>query len=86
MKDGRLVCAYGYRAEPYGIRAKVSTNDGESWSAEIRLRDDGLNWDLGYPRMVQRPDGKLVTAYYYAKAQRPHRFIGATIWAPACPN
>lgn len=80
MNDGRLVCAYGYRDEPYGIRAKVSSDDGQTWSGEIHLRDDGLNWDLGYPRTVQRPDGKLVTCYYYCTAQRPQQFIGVTIW------
>jgi hypothetical protein len=80
MNDGRLVCAYGYRDEPYGIRAKVSSDDGQTWSGEIHLRDDGLNWDLGYPRTVQRPDGKLVTCYYYCTAQHPQQFIGVTIW------
>jgi len=80
MNDGRVVCAYGYRGGDEGIRAKVSTDEGQSWSPEIRLRDDGLNWDLGYPRMVQRPDGKLVTVYYYCTREKPQQFIGATIW------
>jgi hypothetical protein len=56
-----------------------SPDGGRTWSSEINLRDDGLNWDMGYPRMVQRPDGKLVTAYYYATASRPQQFIGVTI-------
>ena len=46
------------------------------------LREDGGNWDLGYPRTVQRTDGKLVTVYYYNNAPNAERFIGGTIWDP----
>ena len=52
------------------------------------LRNDGLNRDIGYCRSVQRPDGKVVTTYYFSDAKsNPDRFIGATIWSPpAAPN
>ena len=46
------------------------------------LRDDGRTWDLGYPRMVQRPDGKLVTIYYFTTSENPEQHIAATIWDP----
>jgi hypothetical protein len=82
LRDGRLCVAYGYRREPFGIRAKLSSNEGQSWSEEIVLRDDGRTWDLGYPRMVQRSDGKLVTTYYYTTAQNPEQHIAASIWDP----
>ena len=80
LKDGRLALAYGYRGEPYGIRARISSDGGESWGEEIVLRKDAAVWDLGYPRTVQRPDGKLVTIYYYNDAAETERYIGATIW------
>ena len=65
LKDGRLAITYGFRDEPYGIRAKLSSDNGETWSDEIVLRDDGGNWGLGYPRTAQRADGKMVTVYYF---------------------
>lgn len=80
LKDGRLALVYGYRAEPYGIRARLSRDQGDSWSPELILRDDGGNWDLGYPRTVQRPDGTLVTVYYFNGAPHAERYIGATLW------
>ena len=80
LRDGRLVLTYGHRAEPYGIRAKVSADEGRTWGEEIILRQDGGTWDLGYPRTVQRPDGRLVTVYYYNTAAQSERFIGYTIW------
>ena len=81
LKDGRLVITYGYRAEPYGMRARISSDQGKTWDDEVVLRSDGGTWDLGYPRTVQRPDGKLVTVYYY-NVGNTERFIGATIWEP----
>ncbi len=81
LKDGRLCVTYGYRSTPYGIRAKLSADNGESWGDEIHLRDDGRNWDFGYTRTIQRTDGKLVTLYYYTTAETPEQHIAATIWS-----
>jgi hypothetical protein len=80
LRDGRLVISYGYREKPYGVRARISTDEGQTWSPEIRLREDGGRWDLGYARTVQRTDGKLVTAYYFNDSGNSERYIGATIW------
>jgi len=83
LKDGRLCITYGYRSKPYGIRAVFSSDNGKSWSDPVILRDDGRNWDLGYCRTIVRPDGKLVTIYYYATAELYNQHIAATIWDPA---
>lgn len=80
LADGRLCITYGYRAVPYGIRAAVSEDNGRTWSQPIALRTDGGNHDLGYPRTVQRADGKLVTVYYYNDDPQKERYIAATIW------
>jgi hypothetical protein len=90
LADGRIVVTYGlrgicskyrYRDHPQGIRARISGDGGRTWGPEIVLRDDAVTWDLGYTRTVQRPDGRLVTIYYYNTAQRPEQHIAATIWA-----
>lgn len=82
LRDGRLAIAYGYRSAPFGIRARISTDNGQSWGDEIVLRADGGNWDLGYPTTVQREDGKLVTVYYFNDHPDQERYIAATIWDP----
>lgn len=82
LKNGGLCVAYGYRASPFGIRAKLSSDQGRTWGNEIILRSDGRTWDLGYPRMVQRSDGNLVTIYYYTTSEHPEQHIAATIWDP----
>lgn len=86
LRDGRIALTYGYRLPKYGIRARISGDDGLTWGEEIILRDDGASWDLGYPRTVQRSDGKCVTAYYYHHPDQAERFIGATIWDPGERN
>jgi hypothetical protein len=83
LPDGRIVAVYGYRGEPYRMVAKISTDRGETWSDEIILRDDGGDRDIGYPRSVLRPDGRIVSTYYFNDPKTgPERYIAATIWDP----
>lgn len=82
LKDARICLTYGHRAPPYGIRARLSNDGGRHWLPEIILRDDGGGRDLGYPRTVQRPDGKIATIYYFHDQPKGDRYIAATIWEP----
>jgi hypothetical protein len=78
--DGRLCLTYGYRDAPYSIRAKISRDGGVTWKREIILRADGGNHDIGYPRTVQRADGKIVTVYYFNDHPDGERYLAASIW------
>ena len=82
LADGRVLCTYGYRKPPYGIRACLSWNEGVSWEYEdiFVLRTDGGGWDLGYPSTVQMADGSLLTAYYFHTKQDRLRRIELTRW------
>jgi BNR repeat-like domain len=82
LKDGRLCLTYGYRAPPYEIRARLSADRGHTWEAEFTIRGNGGGRDLGYPRSVERPDGKIVTVYYFHDEPKGDRYIAATIWEP----
>lgn len=88
LEDGRLALGYIYRSG-YGSRVNIrfSSDNGRSWSDEIVLRSgDGASRDVGYPRMVQRADGKLVLIYYWNNAilqkDKPYRYIASTIIDP----
>jgi hypothetical protein len=82
LPDGRLAAAYGVRSKPYGIRARVSADNGMTWGPEMVLRDDARTWDIGYCRSVVRAAGKIVTVYYYATKNLFENHISATIWSP----
>lgn len=82
LRDGRLCLTYGFRAKPFGMRAKLSDDGGKTWGPEIVLRSDGGGTDLGYPRSAQRADGKVVVVYYYHDEPLGDRYIAATIFDP----
>ncbi len=83
LEDGRLCLVFGDRQEPFSICARLSSDGGKTWSDRIVLRDDGGSRDIGYCRSVQRPDGKVVSVYYWNDAAHgPERYIAATIWTP----
>lgn len=69
LQDGRMLCTYGYRKEPMGIRAALSNDGGHTWDADniIVLRNDAAPFgsDLGYPISVEKSPGEIFTIYYY---------------------
>lgn len=86
LKDGRICLVYAYRSDPStgknaAILAKLSSDNGKTWSKEYVLRSDGSARDVGYPKIVQRPDGQVVAIYYFTDViTGPERYIGATVW------
>ncbi len=82
LHDGRLVVTYGRRTAPYQICARVSSDNGTTWGNELVLRSGAGAWDIGYTRTLQRPDGTIVTIYYWAPEPRTERILEATLWSP----
>jgi sialidase-1 len=80
LSDGRLLMTYGYRRKPFGNEARVSADDGATWSEPMILSDDGANYDLGYPSTVQLKDGSLVTVWYERFANNPRAQLRQARW------
>lgn len=83
LPDGRLLLVYGKRDAPQGIVAHTSADGGRTWSKGFALRSDASSGDLGYPRLILRPDGVAVTVYYYTHSEQEPRFIGCTLFDPS---
>ncbi|MFK8113882.1 MAG: sialidase family protein [Rubripirellula sp.] len=64
LKDGRLLMTYGYRRKPFGNLARISEDEGATWSEPLTISADGNGGDLGYPSTVELDDGSLVTVWY----------------------
>ena len=83
LRDGRVLCTYGYRRAPMGIRACLSRDGGRTWDIEhgFVLRTDGKRSgsDLGYPLTTELEDGTLVTVYYFTCSDGITH-IAATRW------
>ncbi len=80
LPDNRVFLIYGYRHEPYGIRARVLNPECTDFKTaeEIVLRDDGGSGDLGYPWAAMMADGRVLAAYYFNK-ENGIRHIAGTI-------
>ena len=65
LDNGWLLAVYGRRKPPYGERACISRDGGETWEVdnEIELAP-AFNDDLGYPASVQLDDGSILTVFY----------------------
>ena len=79
LPGGEIVMVYGYREEPYGQRARVSFDGGDSWSREIVLRDDGPSGDLGYPASITAGED-ILTVYYQKREKTGNAEICYTRW------
>ncbi|MBN2293267.1 MAG: exo-alpha-sialidase [Pirellulales bacterium] len=86
LNDGRLLLSYGVRVDGRrGVCAKLSRDDGRTWSKPLRLARTDDGGDCGYPASVQMADGKIVTAWYSNKSPDHVGYhLGVTLWeAPA---
>ncbi len=83
LVDGRLCCVYGNRDRGLML-ARFSDDAGRSWGKEIALRDDfkSVNgyMDLGYPRLFQRSDNRIIAVYFWCTPERPETHIEASIF------
>ena len=62
--SGALVLTYTIRSKDFGQRARVSYDEGKTWSDEIVLCTNAVNWDSGYCSSVELDDGSIYTVYY----------------------
>jgi hypothetical protein len=80
LSDGTLITTYGVRKEPFGIRGKLSKDNGDTWSDEFTLYDKGYNWDMGYPTTVELKDGSLLTVWYETPQGVHNAVLRQTRW------
>ena len=88
LKDGRLLMSYGYRKAPFGNQARVSTDQGATWSEPLVISSDGAGGDLGYPSTVELEDGTLLTVWYERMkgGYRIEAFLSANVLAGFDPE
>lgn len=81
LKNNWLLVVYGRRIKPYGERACISKDEGETWDVrnEITLCNADSR-DLGYPSSVQLSDGSILTIYYQAEKVGSPACLWSTHW------
>ncbi len=80
LPDNRVLLTYGYRHEPFGIRARILNAECTDFATapEIVLREDGGNTDIGYTWPVQLDKNRVLVVYYFNK-EKGTRHIAGTI-------
>jgi hypothetical protein len=80
LRDGRLLMTYGHRRAPFGNQARISTDNGKSWSDAMIVSGDGTNRDLGYPSTVELADGTLLTVWYEQRKESDRAVLRQARW------
>jgi hypothetical protein len=80
LRDGILVMTYGYRRLPYGNQARLSQDNGRTWSEALVVSADGFSTDLGYPSTVELGDGSLLTVWYERMKDTPRAVLRQAHW------
>ncbi len=64
LKSGLIICTYGYRENPSGIKASFSRDNGENWESGYDIHISASGWDIGYPSTLELADGSCLTVFY----------------------
>ena len=81
LENDWLLLSYGVRKLPYGERACISKDGGETWDIENEIvlsRSD--SGDLGYPASIQLDDGSIITIYYQIDKSGEKTSLMQTHW------
>jgi Neuraminidase (sialidase) len=81
LKDDRLLMTYGHRRAPFGNQARLSSDNGDTWSEPILISSDGDGSDIGYPSTVQLGDGSLLSIWYEKNKGKPNAMLRQAHWS-----
>jgi len=80
LRNGKLLMTYGHRRPPLGNQARISDDDGRTWSEPMIISSDGAKSDLGYPSTVELEDGSLLTMWYEQLKDSPQAVLRQAQW------
>ena len=81
LQDGRMLCTYGHRRPPWGLRGCIS-KDGIHWDANeaFTIRQGGIAppsevsnyYHIGYPTSIQLRNGTILTVAHEWSEEKPY--------------
>lgn len=80
LRDGRLLMSYGHRRAPLGNQARLSSDNGKTWSEALIISGDGISGDLGYPSTVELDDGSLLSVWYEVMEKGANAVLRQARW------
>jgi len=89
LQDGRMLCTYGHRRDPYGVRGCIS-KDGLHWDVadEFVIREGGEGprnigawFHIGYPTSIQLKDGRIFSVDHQWTQEEPYvQYVVGVLW------
>jgi len=83
LRNGNLLMSYGYRRAPFGNQARLSADNGATWSQPMTISADAPGTDVGYPSTVELPGGDLLTVWYETMRDSPRAVLRQARWSLA---
>jgi sialidase-1 len=80
LHDGKLLMTYGHRRPPFGNQARLSEDNGRTWSEPVIVSGDGAGGDLGYPSTVELEDRSLLSVWYESLKGSPRAVLRQAHW------
>lgn len=80
LRNGDILMTYGYRRAPFGNQARISADQGVTWSEPMTISDDAMGIDVGYPSSVELADGSFVTVWYETLKSSPKAVLRQAAW------
>jgi len=78
--SGMIICTYGYREKPFGIKAMFSKDNGKTWDIGYDIYVNEVSDDIGYPSTVELEDGSLLTVFYARLADNEPAVVVQQKW------
>lgn len=78
--SGTLICTYGNRNAPFGIKVMFSKDSGSTWDKGYDLYVNGVSEDLGYPSTAELADGSMLTVFYAHRKENEPAVILQQRW------
>ena len=75
-----VLMTYGHRRAPFGNHARLSDDEGRTWSEPMIISADGVSSDLGYPSTVELEDHTLLTVWYEVLKDNPLAVLRQATW------
>ena len=66
LGDGRILCVFGHRRDPYSIRGVMSADNGKTWdvAGAFTLHQWDDTPDMGYPVSLEVAPNEILTVFY----------------------
>jgi len=86
LADKNILMTYSYRGagrKPSGsnrVEARISTDNGKTWSEPVRISDNLYCGDFGYPSSVELDNNKILSIWYEKQADSKNAVLRQAVW------